>query len=143
MNNSYFVVHWLRLHLAVVNLCLFSAIRKQKLKQYNYRVDESELLTRCRTDFTSSILNLSRWGADSPLAKVHSGDDEGLIFNLVPRVLFSRQERETWERGWLILKLNWLLLVHFVIRYFHIPMIHLVYPHKHCFQFLLGFTILP
>ena len=34
-----------------------------------------------------------------------------------------------------------------VIRYFPMPIIHLVYPprvlHKHCFQFLLGFTILP
>jgi len=33
------------------------------------------------------------------------------------------------------------------IRYFHIPIIHVVYPpkvlHKHCFQFLLGFTIVP
>ena len=38
-----------------------------------------------------------------------------------------------------------------LIRYFHIPIIHIVYLtppppnvlHKHCFQFLLGFTILP
>ena len=33
------------------------------------------------------------------------------------------------------------------IRYFHIPIIHVVYPpkvlHKHCFHFLLGFTIFP
>ena len=45
-------------------VCLLSAVRKQQLKQYNYHVDQSELLTRFWTDFTSSLLNCCRWGAD-------------------------------------------------------------------------------
>ena len=40
--------------------CLLSVIRKQ----YNYSVDQSELLTRFRTDFTSSVRNFCRWGAE-------------------------------------------------------------------------------
>ena len=42
--------------------CLLSVIRKQ----YNYSVDQSKLLTRFRTDFTSSVRNFCRWGAEVP-----------------------------------------------------------------------------
>ena len=45
-------------------VCLLSAVRKQQRKQNNYHVDQSELLTRFWTDFTSSLLNCCRWGAD-------------------------------------------------------------------------------
>ena len=45
------------LHLTFVAFCLLSFIRKQKLKQCNYSVDQSALLTRFRTDFTSSVWN--------------------------------------------------------------------------------------
>ena len=42
--------------------CLLSVIRKQ----HNYSVDQSELLKRFRTDFTSSARNFCRWGAEVP-----------------------------------------------------------------------------
>ena len=51
MNNDGFAVDSLRLHLTVVSFCLMSVIRKEKLEQYNYCVDQSELLTTLRTDF--------------------------------------------------------------------------------------------
>ena len=60
MNNDRFVVDSLRLHLTVVNFCLMSVIRKEKLEQYNYCVDQSELLTTLRTDFMSSVWNFFR-----------------------------------------------------------------------------------
>ena len=60
MNNDRFVVDSLRLHLTVVSFCLMSVIRKEKLEQYNYYVDQSELLTTLRTDFMSSVWNFFR-----------------------------------------------------------------------------------
>ena len=45
------------LHLTFVAFCLLSVIRKQQLKQCNYSVDQSALLTGFRTDFTSSVWN--------------------------------------------------------------------------------------
>ena len=49
------------------DLCgLLSVIRKQQLKQCNYSVDQSGLLTRFRTYFTSSVWNFCRWVADVP-----------------------------------------------------------------------------
>ena len=53
-----------RLHLTFVTVCLLSVVRKKYLKRYNYYVDQSELLTRFRTDFTSSVWNFCRRGAD-------------------------------------------------------------------------------
>ena len=44
--------------------CLLSIIRKQKLKQCKYSVDQSALLTRFPTDFTSPVWNFCRWVAD-------------------------------------------------------------------------------
>ena len=46
--------------------CLLSVIRKQQLKQCNYSVDQSVLLTGFRTDFTSSVWNFCHWVADVP-----------------------------------------------------------------------------
>ena len=46
-----------RLHLTFVAFCILSVIRKQYVKKYNYYVDQSELLARFRTDFTSSVWN--------------------------------------------------------------------------------------
>ena len=44
-----------------INLCgLLSVIRKQRLKQCNYSVDQSALLTGFRTYFTSSAWNFCR-----------------------------------------------------------------------------------
>ena len=54
---------------------LLSVIRKQQLKQCNYSVNQSALLTGFRTDFTSSVWNFCQWVADvssyetSPAAK--------------------------------------------------------------------------
>ena len=59
-----FVVNLTRVHFTFVAVCLLSAVRKQQLKQYNYHVDQSELLTRFWTDFTSLLLNCCRRGAD-------------------------------------------------------------------------------
>ena len=59
----------------LVAFCLPSVIRKQQLKQSNFSVDQSALLTGFRTDFTSSVWNFCRWVADvypretSPAAK--------------------------------------------------------------------------
>ena len=70
INKSIFHEYWLfcSKFIAVtfhfVAVCLLSAVRKQQRKQYNYHVDQSELLTRFWTDFTSSLLNCCRWGAD-------------------------------------------------------------------------------
>ena len=47
------------LHLTFVAFCLLSVIRKQWLKQCNYSVDQSALLTGFRTDLTSSGLHLT------------------------------------------------------------------------------------
>ena len=55
-----------RLHLTFVAFCILSVIRKQYVKKYNYYVDQSELLARFRTDFTSSVWNFFCWGADVP-----------------------------------------------------------------------------
>ena len=43
-----------------IAFCLLSVIRKQYLKQCNYSVDQSALLTGFRTDFTSSVWNFCR-----------------------------------------------------------------------------------
>ena len=43
------------LHLTFVAFYLLSVIRKQQLKQCNYSVDQSALLTGFWTDFTSSV----------------------------------------------------------------------------------------
>ena len=51
-------------------LCgLLSVIHKQQVKQYNYYIDQSELLTRLQTDFTPSVWNFCRWVADISLGK--------------------------------------------------------------------------
>ena len=42
-------------HLTFVTFCLLSLLRKQQLKQCNYSVDQSALLTGFRTDFSSSV----------------------------------------------------------------------------------------
>ena len=55
-----------RLHLTFVAFCLLSVIRKQWLKQCNYSVDQSALLTGFRTDFASSVWNFCWWVADVP-----------------------------------------------------------------------------
>ena len=65
-------------------VCLLSAVRKQQLKQYNYHVDQSELLTRFWTDFTSSLWNFCRWGADV------SHGETSLAAKTEARRLFSR-----------------------------------------------------
>ena len=49
-----------RLHLTFVAFCLLSVIRKQWLKQCNYSVDQSAILSGFRTDFTSSLWNFCR-----------------------------------------------------------------------------------
>ena len=46
--------------------CLLSVVRKQWLKQCNYSVDQSALLTGFWTDFTSSVWNFCRLVADVP-----------------------------------------------------------------------------
>ena len=47
-----FVVDLPGLHLTFVTVCLLSVIRKQQLRLCHYYIDQSELLTRFRTDFT-------------------------------------------------------------------------------------------
>ena len=56
-NIDCFVRHSSRLKLTFVAFCLLSVIRKQQLKQCNFSVDQSALLTGFRTDFTSSAWN--------------------------------------------------------------------------------------
>ena len=62
--------HWLfcyRFIVFTVDPCsLLSVIRKQYLKQYNYSVYQSSLLTGFRTDFISSVWNFCRWVAEDP-----------------------------------------------------------------------------
>ena len=55
-----FVRYSSRLHLTFVAFCLLSVIRKQWLKQCNYSVDQSAILSGFRTDFTSSLWNFCR-----------------------------------------------------------------------------------
>ena len=55
-----------RFHLTFVAFCLLSVIRKQYLKQCNYSVDQSALLTGFRRDFTTSVWNICRWLPDVP-----------------------------------------------------------------------------
>ena len=55
-----------RLHLTFVAFCLLSVICKQQLKQSNYSVDQSGLLTGFWTYFTSSVWTFCRWVADVP-----------------------------------------------------------------------------
>ena len=63
------------LHLTFEAFCLLSVICKQYLKQCDYSVDQSALLTGFRTDFTTSVWNICRWVPDvspretSPVAK--------------------------------------------------------------------------
>ena len=52
------------LHLTFVAFCLLSVICKQYLKQCNYSVDQSALLTGFRTDFTTSVWIFCRWVPD-------------------------------------------------------------------------------
>ena len=60
--NSCFVIDLLHLmHLAFVAFCL-SFINNNYLKQYNYYVNQSKLLTRFWTDIMSSVWNFCRWG---------------------------------------------------------------------------------
>ena len=59
-NTDCFVRDSSRLHLTFAAFCLSSVIRKQYLKQCNYSVDQSALLTGFRTDFTTSVLNICR-----------------------------------------------------------------------------------
>ena len=56
-NIDCFVRDSFRLHLTFVAFCLLSVIRKQQLKQCNYSVDQSALLTRFQTDFALSVWN--------------------------------------------------------------------------------------
>ena len=60
MNIDCFVTDSLHLDFTFVAFCLLSVLHKQ----YNYCVDQSELLTRFWTDFTSSVWNFCRWSAD-------------------------------------------------------------------------------
>ena len=70
-----------RLHLTFVAFCLLSVIRKQYLKQCNYSVDQSALLTGFRTDFTTwngicmEYLPLSRRRSSS--RNVPCGEEQG------------------------------------------------------------------
>ena len=59
----------LHVHLTFVAFCLLSVIRKQKLKQCNYSVNQSALLTGFRTDFTSSGWNFCCWVTDDTPSK--------------------------------------------------------------------------
>ena len=59
-NIDCFVIDSSLLHLTFVAFCLSSVIRKQQLKQCNYSVDQSSLLTGFRTDYTSSVWNFGR-----------------------------------------------------------------------------------
>ena len=52
-----FVVDLLHLHLTYVTVCLLYIVHKQQLKQYNYYIDQSELMTRFWTDFRSPVWN--------------------------------------------------------------------------------------
>ena len=61
-----FVRDSLCLHLTFVAFGLLSVICKQWLKQCNYSVDQSALLTGFRTYFTSSVSNFCCWVADVP-----------------------------------------------------------------------------
>ena len=55
-----------------------SVIRKQWLEQYNYSDVQSALMTRFRTDFTSSGRNFCRWVAEVPPRETSlSGDERG------------------------------------------------------------------
>ena len=70
LEKSLFHKYWLfcaRFFMFTFDLCgLLSVIRKQELKQCNYSVDQSALLTGFRTDFTSSVWNFCHWVADVP-----------------------------------------------------------------------------
>ena len=74
LEKSLFHKYWLfcaRFFMFTFDLCgLLSVIRKQELKQCNYSVDQSALLTGFRTDFTSSVWNFCHWVADIPLREM-------------------------------------------------------------------------
>ena len=57
MNIDSFLIGLLCLHLTFCLFDFLSVIPKQHLEQYNYYVNQSELLTRFLTDFTSSVWN--------------------------------------------------------------------------------------
>ena len=67
------------LHLTFVAyyFCLLPVIRKQWLKQFNYSVDQSALLTGFRTDFRSSVWNFCGCVIDDSARNVPSGEEQG------------------------------------------------------------------
>ena len=78
-----------RLHLTFVAFCLLSVIRKQWLKQCNYSVDQSAILSGFRTDFTSSLWNFCRWVFRYGLQV--SVASKQLIYSLVWQLLEKKQ----------------------------------------------------
>ena len=68
-NIDCFVMDSLHSHLTFVAFCLWYVILKQQLRQYNYFVVQSALLTEFRTDFMSSVWNFCHWVADFPPRK--------------------------------------------------------------------------
>ena len=63
------VVDSSRLHLTFVAFCLLSVTHKQQL-YCNYYINQSELLSRLRTDFMSSVWNFCNGGSDVPLGEL-------------------------------------------------------------------------
>ena len=61
-----FCYRFIAFKFALCGLLSFDVIRKQWLKQCNYSVVQSALMTGFRTDFTSSVWNFCRWVADVP-----------------------------------------------------------------------------
>ena len=57
INIDCFVIDSSHLLLTFVAFCLLSVIHKQSLKQCNYSIIQSALMTRFQTDFTSSVWN--------------------------------------------------------------------------------------
>ena len=65
-NVDCFVKDSSRLHLSFVAFCLLPVIRKQEIKQSNYSIVQSALMTGFRREFTSPVWNFWRWVADVP-----------------------------------------------------------------------------
>ena len=69
ININCFVRDYWRLYLTFVAFYLLSVSRKQQLKQCNYSVDQSALLTGFRTDFKTQVSNFCRESQTFLLAK--------------------------------------------------------------------------
>ena len=62
--------------LTFVVFCLLSVIRKQWLRQRNYSVVQSALMTGFWTDFTSSVWNFCGWVVDVPPRETSTSGEE-------------------------------------------------------------------